>query len=116
MGGMKDLLGDDLFSEKPQAFARHTDPETSHAAAQSIESEATRLEGIVYQAVRRRGEHGLTWDEAGPATGLPAPSISPRWKPLRKKELIRAKVDELGNVVKRAGKSGRGQIVWISTT
>lgn len=111
MGKLSDAaFGGDLF----KAFARRTDPETSHAAARSVESEATRLEGIVYEAVRRRGDYGLTWDEAEPATGLPAPSISPRWKPLRNKGLIKAKTDESGNAVKRPGKSGRGQIVWVA--
>jgi len=110
-------FGGELFSppaDPPKAFARRTDPETSHAAAKSVESEATRLENIVYEATKKRGDLGLTWDEAALETGLPPASVSPRWKPLRAKGMIKAKTDQFGNTVKRAGASGRGQIVWVA--
>ena len=94
------------------AYARHTDPGTSHAAAASFDT--TRLEQMVRDGIASMAGYGTTWDELGPITGLPAPSISPRFKPLREKYLIAAKLDPIGRVVKRPGKSGRGQIVWIA--
>jgi hypothetical protein len=104
------MTQDDLF----EAFARRTDPSTSHAAAKAVESDVARLEMIVFLAVKAAGSRGLIWDEAGEVTGLDKASISPRWKPLRKKKLIKALMNEEGEVIKRRGKSGKSQIVWVA--
>jgi hypothetical protein len=100
----------DLF----KAYARRTDPGTSHDAADSIEDHVARMEGIVSEAIKGQSERGATWDELHRLTGLPKATISPRFKPLReKKKLIEWRLDQAGNKIKRPGDSGRGQIVWF---
>ena len=115
MGKMKDLFGDEPI--EPRAFSRHTDPPTSREAARSVDQQVPHLESMVHQAIKRRGHHGATWDELHDLTGIDKASISPRFKPLRRRKLIRAKtvlVDGTLRKVARPGKSGRGQIVWIA--
>jgi DNA-binding MarR family transcriptional regulator len=91
----------DLFE---YGAARNTDPLTSKAAAESIN--ATRLEAIVLAAITRSGSRGMTSEEAAAAVSMELGSITPRLSPLEQKGLIR-RTD-----ARRAGKSGRGRIVW----
>jgi hypothetical protein len=84
----------DLFAYVGQSVgaARTTDPDTSHEAADSIDT--TKLEQIVYQEIRKRGERGATWDELTDALPwLAKASISPRFVKLREKGLIEAKTE-----------------------
>jgi DNA-binding MarR family transcriptional regulator len=76
--------------ELGQAYARTTDPETSHAAAESVKgSEATRLEAMVVMAlVKRENKAGLTTHEIAKVTGLEYGSVTPRIRPLVKKGWI----------------------------
>lgn len=100
----------DLFT----ALARKTDPETSHAAAKSLDDEhIARLEREVARAIQERGGRGATWDELHTLTGIDKASISPRFKPLRDKGIIEWRLDGDGKPIKRPGWSGRGQIVWF---
>jgi hypothetical protein len=107
---------DSLAHSRP--LARHSDPITSHEAAESVEPHTTRLEKMVYLAIKSQGRYGATWDELHVLTGIDKASISPRLKPLRKRKLVRAKIviNAKGEriLVKRKGKSGRGQIVWVT--
>jgi len=98
------------------AFARKSDPATSHAAAGSLPPEAvTKLERIVYEAICSQGLRGATWDEVAKLTGLDKASISPRWKPLCRKKLIKELRDEYREVITRHGlRSNRGQTVWVA--
>lgn len=99
-----------------RAFARETDPITSHNAADSLSDKAvTRLEAIVEDTIRACGQRGATWDEIHRITSLPKASISPRFKPLVSKGRIYARSVGDGNTIKRSGDSGRGQIVWFHT-
>jgi hypothetical protein len=98
----------DLFDQSRQAFTRPTDLQTSHEAEKRINSRVPKLEQLVYQAIKDQWWYGATWDELAPLTGLDKGSISPRFKPLRKKGLIAAKLDENGNTVKRGH-----QTVWV---
>ena len=95
-----------------KAHARNTDPDTSHNAAASVDQHVAKLEMEVANAIKSR-KNGATWDELHRLTGIDKASISPRLKPLRRKKLIRAQQDADGNIIKRPGKSGRGQIVWF---
>jgi hypothetical protein len=101
---MKELLGDD-----PQAFARHTDPGTSREAAARISSKVNKLEQAVADSIKAAGVAGRTWDEIAADTGLDKASVSPRFKPLRKKGVIRAKVDDASKEVRRDR-----QTVWVA--
>lgn len=96
----------DLFSPenvaKTEAYARRTDPVTSLAAAQSIKT--SDLEQKVFDVIADIG--GATTHEIADRTGISLVSVSPRIRPLVRKNLIR----DSGK--KREGKSNRKSIVW----
>ncbi len=89
----------DLFRD---AVARRTDPPTAHAAAATVDT--ARLEGIVVKYLKLRG--GMTTHELAKATRIELVSISPRMKPLTRKNLV------YDSGQKRRGSSGRASIVW----
>lgn len=91
--------------------ARNTDPSTAQDAASSVD--ATFLEMEVFRAIKRRGNQGATWYELYTLTGIALASISPRFRPLRDKGYIEMRYNSQG-VIKRAGASGRKQIVWYA--
>lgn len=92
-------MSDDRFRD---AAARRTDPSTSHAAASAVD--ATRLETIVMKQLKHHG--GMTTHELADSTGLDLVSISPRMRPLVRKNLVR----DSGK--KRGGSNHRASIVW----
>lgn len=69
----------DLFdhSTPARAFARHTDPETSQAAAIGIEPALPRLQTLVLETLRRHPA-GLTTHEIATDLRLDLVTISPR--------------------------------------
>jgi hypothetical protein len=92
-----------------EAFARTTDPATSHEAADSLkEAGASELEKKVYEAIHSTGINGATGHEIVALTGLPWSSATPRLAPLRRKGLIRP------TFPRRPGPSGRACIVWVA--
>lgn len=91
--------------EKPEAYARRTDPSTSHIAARSLDDELPRLELVVLKAVRKTAR-GATSHELEKSTGLSLVTISPRLRPLQRKGLI------VDSGERRKGASGRPSIVW----
>lgn len=82
---------------------RTDDPETSKAAARSID--AAMLEEEVLWAVAH-STNGLTAFEIADKLGMALNSISPRTAPLQRKNLI----EDSGR--RRKGPSGRSSIVW----
>jgi hypothetical protein len=89
-----------LFPEKEFGAARRTDPETSKAAAKSVD--ATDLESQVYGALwTPRTAH-----EIAEKLGLPLNTVSPRTAPLQRKGFIK------DSGARREGPSGRKSIVW----
>ncbi|BBZ93122.1 hypothetical protein BRDID11004_59790 [Bradyrhizobium diazoefficiens] len=78
---------DDLF-----AYARRTDPKTSHDAASSMKDMLPQLQAAVLGSLRRAGQRGRTLDELIEDTGIEKVTISPR----------------------RLGRSHRHQIVWLA--
>lgn len=119
MGRMSDkAFGGDLFSPPPQAqgeaYARRTDPGTSHAAAKSVEPVANSIEKIVSDAVISSGITGMICDEIVAKTGLHWNTVSPRLAPLARQKIIKAKTMHLADKpLTRKGQSGRAQTVWI---
>lgn len=91
-----------------RAYARKTDPGTSHAAAASVEPELNELEGKALDALLLAGARGMTLDELVLHTGLDKVTVSPRLKPLRIKGKVRDPID------RRPGNSGRPQSVWVA--
>jgi DNA-binding transcriptional regulator GbsR (MarR family) len=85
-----------------QAYARNSDPTTSHEAAEAVD--VTYMEGVVLKAIGASNKTGMTQDDIVEITGHSANTVSPRFKPLLEKGLI--VVDGT-----RAGNSGRKQRV-----
>lgn len=92
----------------PRALARSADPATSHRAAASMEARLPSIEGLVLARLRQVGAAGLTVDELVDVLRLDKVTISPRLKPLCKKNLVTA------GASMRPGKSGRQQTVWVA--
>ena len=90
----------------PGAYARNTDPETSHKAKERVEHILNEIEQDVYYCARRAGDRGVTTAEVCQQTGRHAWSISPRFAPLRKYGYLTLKVNALGKTVTR----GRQQV------
>ena len=83
---------------------RNTDPDTSIKAAESID--ATKLELRVFDCICASGLTGRTSEEIANEINMELGSITPRMAPLEQKGLISR------TETRRAGKSGRGRIVW----
>ena len=98
------------FGTDPHKLSRTRDPHTSHQAAHSIDT--TRLEELVYEAIRDAGPRGTISDEVRNALAdrdLSYSSVTARYAALKEKGLI-----ELSGT-KRPGRSGRGQNVMVAT-
>jgi len=93
----------DLFKD---AAARRTDPSTSHVAAALANT--TRLEHVVTSLLDGHPK-GMTTHELAEASGLDLVSISPRIRPLVRKNRV------IDSGAKREGRSGRMSIVWMLT-
>ena len=88
-------------------YARHSDPDTSHAAAESVD--ATALEAIVHQVIKSFGSAGCISDDVLLAMPDYAyGTVTPRYRPLIAKGLIITPGE------KRKGVSGRSQRVMVA--
>ena len=96
------------FAEKFKARSRDTDMETSHEAAEGITRKLPRLETLVLQAIASCGDKGMNSYEIEIATHLPNETCTPRLAPLRRKGFI------ADSGIKRPGKTGKNQIVWVA--
>ena len=95
----------DLFS--PENMARCTDPDTSKAAAASLDP--TKLEGEVLAAIKSFGSNGCISDQIeGLLSHIKCSSVTPRYAKLNQKGLIRDSGE------RRVALSGRQQIVWVA--
>lgn len=90
------------------AFARNTDPLTSHEAAEAVD--ATKLEAAVLAALKDHGP--MTTVETSLKTGIPLWSVSPRMAPLERKKLIVRDGTKIS--VNSSGRS-RNMTVWKAT-
>jgi len=89
-----------------QGRARHTDPDTSREAAESVD--ATRLQSLVLGALKSAGPSGLTTEELSERLNLSLVTVSPRLSPMEKKGLV-------ARAGRRPNRSGRTAIVWRAT-
>jgi hypothetical protein len=86
---------------------RSGDPDTSKAAAESVDT--TALEGMVLNAIARHGASGVIADQIlEEFSSYPYSSITARFSALIQKNLV------LDTGERRAGKSGRKQRVMIA--
>jgi hypothetical protein len=83
------------------AFARSSDPETAHDAADS--TNAARMKQLVVNALTVIGP--ATSEEVAAYTGEPLVSVSPRFRPLERTGVI----EEAG---RRKNRSGKMAIAW----
>ena len=93
-------------SQKAPAYARATDPATSHVAAQAVEPRCAALEEAVLNALKATGGRGCTIDELVAVLRMDKVTLSPRLRPLCKKGFVEETLE------RRPGVSGRSQIVW----
>lgn len=100
----------DLFAHPPPRQAdppraRHTDPETSHAAAATAARHHSSLDTAILDWLRYEAAGG-TSEEIANGLLVPRVSVSPRLKPMERAGLV-TRTDE-----RRTGKSGVRAIVW----
>ena len=96
----------DLFS--PENMARCSDPDTSKAAAASLDP--TKLEGEVLATIKSFGANGCISDQIeAKLSHIKCSSVTPRYAKLNQKGLIRDSGE------RRKALSGRQQIVWVAT-
>jgi len=93
-------------SPRTTAYARRTDPDTSHEAAESVKP--TELETLVLNALRSFGSTGATSHELVAETGMEWQTVSPRLRPLIRKGFA-VETDK-----RRPGPSGRNCIVFVA--
>lgn len=101
-----------------EAYARSTDPETSHEAAEGIEGEqAAKYERRALAAFAQEPVRGLTNIELVHATGIEWNAITPRVAPLRRRKLIEFRIDPATlKPQTRMGHKGKPQrIHWIKS-
>lgn len=91
------------------AYARKSDPQTSHNAANSMKNTII-LERKILEILRLKGP--MTSEEAAIRLNIPLASITPRFRPLTNKNMVRQLKNYDGKPVTRAGASGRKRIVW----
>ncbi len=88
------------------AYARRTDPDTSHEAASEVSgAKANALEAIVLKALRSYPE-GLTNHEIVAVTGLTWNTASPRMRPMVRKHLV------VDSGLRRKGPTNKNCVVW----
>jgi hypothetical protein len=86
-----------------EALARASDPDTSHEAADAVK--LTELEDMILEELFAN-PHGLTTPQIARALRKELVSISPRMKPLLKKNAVK------DSGIRALGISGRKQIIW----
>lgn len=105
-----------MSDDDDEAYARRTDPDTSHFAAGSFDSsEIAKVELILLKVIASHFE-GATCYELCNITGIPVQTVSPRFKPMREvKGLITERYTDEGVKITRKGISNRQQTVWFAT-
>lgn len=96
-----------LLDAETEAYARRSDPDTSHEAAESVK--LSQLEAVVLEALKQF-QNGATASELCAHLEMEWQSVSPRLAPLCRKGYA------FDTTERRPGPSGRKQIVWKATT
>jgi len=93
----------------PHAYARRTDPETSHEAAAKVNIPKSRQ--VTLDALTNHGP--MTNEQVGLITGVDLTSISPTFRPLARMGLIREQRHPDGTLKKQKGlRSNNMRIIW----
>lgn len=97
----------DLFDYTPPQTAPYVrSSDTSREAAEAIAPSLSRLEQVVFSALDKAGDRGLTCQEAERVTGLEHTTVSARFRGLELAQRI-IKTDD-----RRLTKSGRKAVVY----
>mgnify|MGYP001225935861 FL=1 len=98
-----------MENKEAYKMVRTTDPDTSIDAAITVN--ATKLESVVLEAIKKWGEHGATMDEVEKTlSGIRSSSISPRFKPLMEKGYLKAD----GRTRKAIYSNKQQRILWAT--
>jgi hypothetical protein len=98
-----------IFGTYPKKLVRTNDPDTSHAAANAVDS--TKLEGMVYEAIKKFGDNGCISDQIRAMyPSYPYSSITARYRSLLDKGFI------VDTGERRKGQSGKTQRVLKAET
>jgi hypothetical protein len=110
MSDEDDMFPGEGYWEDGEAYARGSDPETSHDAAEEVKGKrATRLEMEAYKVLLEeldKNEGGLINDQIVERSGYEWKTITPRLAPLCRKGLAFDTGD------RRKGEAGQYQVVW----
>jgi len=87
------------------AYARSTDPETSHESAMAIRRALPMIEKRILFALEGTYGTGLTTFEITEITGIPRVTVSPRLRPMSRKGVVY-------ETTERREHNGRMSIVW----
>jgi hypothetical protein len=102
-------LFEHIFGTEAKKLVRTNDPDTSHAAANSVDS--TKLEGLVYEAIKKFGDKGCISDQIlAMYPNYPYSSITARYRALLDKGFI------VDTGERRKGQSGKNQRVLKAET
>ena len=110
MSSQPHLYGPGRDISKEGAYARRTDPTTSHAAAVWMESHVPKREKEGFKVLRYVGP--MTVEDVARWLNRPIPAVSPRFRPLADKNMIRPQRLISGKVATIAGDSGRQRVIW----
>jgi hypothetical protein len=96
-----DLFATPSFGTNAREMARNTDPDTSHEAAEKVDT--ARLERMVYEVICKYPNGCIADDVERELSHLRSHSITPRFAPLIRKGFI------FDTGLRRAASSGRSQ-------
>jgi hypothetical protein len=92
-----------IFGTHPKKLVRTDDPDTSHAAANSVDT--SQLESMVYEVISKYPDGCIADDVERELANLRSHSITPRFAPLMRKGFI------FDTGERRIASSGRSQRV-----
>jgi hypothetical protein len=92
-----------IFGTHPKKLVRTDDPDTSHAAANSVDT--SQLESMVYEVISKYPDGCIADDVERELANLRSHSITPRFAPLMRKGFI------FDTGERRMASSGRSQRV-----
>jgi hypothetical protein len=92
-----------IFGTHPKKLVRTNDPDTSHAAANSVDT--SQLESMVYEVISKYPDGCIADDVERELANLRSHSITPRFAPLMRKGFI------FDTGERRMASSGRSQRV-----
>lgn len=99
------------IKEAVAGHARTTDPHTSHAAANTVYTKT--LEHLVFSCVYKKGP--IASDRVAQLLGLDLQSVSPRFRPLANKGMIRPYATADGEAVTHKSlTSNRQRMTWVA--